>query len=89
MHELDLLRLNTRAITIVWNCVVRRSKNGYGLWYGCRYQDDPKGSIPKFIVNWAATKGFAGAMDDTVKAAHTAAAAMERASEGKLYGTSS
>jgi len=33
------------------------------------YQDDPRGNIPKAVVNWAATKGLAGAMADLVRAA--------------------
>ena len=40
---------------------------------GCKmkilYQDDPRGSLPKKVVNWAATKGFASAMQDLVRAA--------------------
>ena len=43
---------------------------------GCKmkllYQDDPRGSLPKRVVNWAATKGFASAMQDLVRAAEMA-----------------
>jgi hypothetical protein len=34
-----------------------------------RSQDDPRGAIPKSIVNWAAKKAFPSGMDDTVRAA--------------------
>lgn len=39
---------------------------------GCKmkimYQDDPRGRIPKSLVNWAAKQGFANAMSDLARA---------------------
>jgi hypothetical protein len=32
------------------------------------YQDDPRGRIPKSLVNWAAKQGFANAMSDLARA---------------------
>ena len=52
-----------------YNCQMVISKADRGSRMRLIYQDDPRGNIPKAVVNWAATKGLAGAMADLVRAA--------------------
>ena len=52
-----------------YNCQMVISQADRGSRMRLIYQDDPRGNIPKAVVNWAATKGLAGAMADLVRAA--------------------
>ena len=62
-ERIDVVRVCTYT-----SDVLITAEPGGGCKMKIMYQDDPRGRIPKSLVNWAATKGFASAMADLARA---------------------